>query len=77
MRRHVTIYIYAPTHRRAADVAKGLGYDTTEWDYVSGPDDIRANNFHLILNAPLTMGIEYRISVARASGGIITTQEYL
>lgn len=73
----MTVYIYAPNHRRAADVAKELGYDHGGWVYVAGPDDIHANTFHLILNAPITMGLEYRLSVARASGGLVTVQECL
>lgn len=72
----MTVFVYAKNHPDARRVARQLGLEDDGWTHISGPDQIRAiKSFHLILGAPLTMGLDYVISVARASGGKVTLQE--
>lgn len=65
--------IWAGTGAQAVMIAKGLGID--KFTYIKGPDDLRYTSFHLIHNQEMTMGMEYRLAVARASGGTVTTQK--
>jgi hypothetical protein len=71
--RETTTVIWSDTYASAQLVARGLGVE--RFTYIKGPDDLRLTSFHLIHNKDLTMGMEYRLSVARASGGQVTTQK--
>lgn len=71
----MTTFVYAPNAYDARRAAKEIGLAEGEWKFITGPDQIGVRSFHLVLGAPLTMGLDYAISVARASGGRVTLQE--